>query len=222
MPASPSPLALRHPDDRQHRLRRRPLHDATARRHHGQPRSRIASSGSTGSAPSMSFGSSYAMRIWLDPSALEQYQLTPADVISAVKAQNVQVSVGKIGASPAVKGQQLRATVTAQSLLHDGRRSSRRSSSRSRATDRPCASAMWRGSRLGLESYGSSSTYNGKPVRRLRRAAGEWRQRHHHRQRRPRRTRQPRRARCPRASSSPIPTRRHPSSSSRSRRWSRR
>ncbi len=64
-----------------------------------------------------SFGSSYAMRIWLDPATLEQYQLTPADVITAVKAQNVQVSVGKIGSSPAVKGQQLLATVTAQSLL---------------------------------------------------------------------------------------------------------
>lgn len=63
------------------------------------------------------FGSSYAMRIWLDPTKLQQFQLTPADVISALQAQNVQVSVGKIGASPAVKGQQLLATLTAQSLL---------------------------------------------------------------------------------------------------------
>jgi multidrug efflux pump len=63
------------------------------------------------------FGSEYAMRIWLDPSALNNYGLTVADVSSAVEAQNAQVTAGQLGGLPAVEGQQLNATVTAQTLL---------------------------------------------------------------------------------------------------------
>ncbi|QBE65055.1 efflux RND transporter permease subunit [Pseudoduganella lutea] len=63
------------------------------------------------------FGSQYAMRIWLDPTKLTSYQLTPADVITAVQAQNAEVSAGELGGAPAVPGQQLNATVTAQSRL---------------------------------------------------------------------------------------------------------
>ena len=63
------------------------------------------------------FGSPYAMRIWLDPFKLNSFGLTPGDVQSAVQAQNIQVSAGELGAQPAVPGQQLDATVTAQSRL---------------------------------------------------------------------------------------------------------
>jgi multidrug efflux pump len=63
------------------------------------------------------FGASYAMRIWLDPNRLQTYALTPADVAAAIRAQNAEVSAGQIGALPAVAGQQLNATVSAQSLL---------------------------------------------------------------------------------------------------------
>ncbi len=63
------------------------------------------------------FGSPYAMRIWLDPNALLSYSLTPADVAAAVRAQNAEVSAGQIGGTPYVDGQQLNATVTSQSLL---------------------------------------------------------------------------------------------------------
>ena len=110
-----------------------------------------------------SFGSSYAMRIWLDPSTLEQYQLTPADVITAVKAQNVQVSVGKIGSSPAVKGQQLLATVTAQSLLEtvDQFKAITLKIASDGSTVRLGNVARVE---LGMESYGSNTTYNGKPA----------------------------------------------------------
>ena len=110
-----------------------------------------------------SFGSSYAMRIWLDPTKLQQFQLTPADVISALQAQNVQVSVGKIGASPAVSGQQLLATLTAQSLLE--------TADQFRAVTLKIAadgSTVRLGNvarvEIGLASYGSSSTFNGKPA----------------------------------------------------------
>ena len=57
------------------------------------------------------FGSEYAMRIWLDPGELFKYSLTVADVISAIQAQNVQVSSGELGGLPAVPGQVLNATI---------------------------------------------------------------------------------------------------------------
>ncbi len=63
------------------------------------------------------FGAPYAMRIWLDPYKLNSFHLTPDDVQNAVLAQNVQVSAGELGAQPTVPGQQLDATVTAQSRL---------------------------------------------------------------------------------------------------------
>ncbi len=63
------------------------------------------------------FGSQYAMRIWLDAAKLQSYQLMPADVSAAIIAQNAEVSAGELGGLPAVKGQQLNATVTAQSRL---------------------------------------------------------------------------------------------------------
>ncbi|MBB4284489.1 efflux RND transporter permease subunit [Roseospira goensis] len=63
------------------------------------------------------FGSPYAMRIWLDPEKLAAFELAPSDVVAAVSAQNAQISAGQFGALPAVEGQQLNATITAQSLL---------------------------------------------------------------------------------------------------------
>ncbi len=63
------------------------------------------------------FGGQYAMRIWLDPAKLAAFELTPADIVAAVSAQNAQISAGAFGARPTVDGQQLNATITAQSLL---------------------------------------------------------------------------------------------------------
>jgi len=63
------------------------------------------------------FGAEYAMRIWLDPSRLAAFEMAPADVVNAVAAQNAQISAGAFGARPTVEGQQLNATITAQSLL---------------------------------------------------------------------------------------------------------
>ena len=80
--------------------------------HLQDPLSRIPGVGSV-----QVFGAEYAMRIWLDPYKLASYSLTPDDVSNAVQAQNTQVAAGEIGAQPAVKGQQLDATVTAQSRL---------------------------------------------------------------------------------------------------------
>ncbi len=63
------------------------------------------------------FGAQYGMRIWLDPAKLNSYKLTPVDVVNAIQAQNAQVSSGQLGGVPAVKGQELNATVTSQSRL---------------------------------------------------------------------------------------------------------
>ncbi|RZI99016.1 MAG: multidrug efflux RND transporter permease subunit, partial [Haliea sp.] len=63
------------------------------------------------------YGTSYAMRIWMDPGKLEQYALMPSDIIAALNAQNAQVSAGQLGALPAVRDQMLNATVTARTKL---------------------------------------------------------------------------------------------------------
>ncbi|MFP1741714.1 efflux RND transporter permease subunit [Lonsdalea quercina] len=63
------------------------------------------------------FGSEYAIRIWMDPNKLASYSLMPSDVESAIEAQNIQLSAGKIGAEPSSADQQLTATVRAQSRL---------------------------------------------------------------------------------------------------------
>ena len=63
------------------------------------------------------FGAQYAMRVWLDPTKLTNYGLTPADVRNAIAAQNVQVASGEIGGLPSVQGQQINATVLGPSRL---------------------------------------------------------------------------------------------------------
>jgi HAE1 family hydrophobic/amphiphilic exporter-1 len=63
------------------------------------------------------FGGGYAMRIWLNPDRLTDYQLTVDDVLSALKAYNVEVSAGQFGGAPAVKGQRLNAPIVVQNML---------------------------------------------------------------------------------------------------------
>src|SRR5665213_70145 len=63
------------------------------------------------------FGGQYAMRIWLDPNKLLQYRLEPGDVTTAIRAQNAQVSVGQLGGTPAISGQELNATISGQDPL---------------------------------------------------------------------------------------------------------
>ena len=63
------------------------------------------------------FGSEYAMRIWLDPNKLNYFNLSIEEIIGAIQAQNAQVTAGQLGALPATEGQELNATITAQSRL---------------------------------------------------------------------------------------------------------
>src|SRR3954447_799611 len=63
------------------------------------------------------FGSSYAMRIWLDPHKLQSLGLMPSEVITALQNQNTEIAAGEIGGLPQPQGQELNATVTAQGRL---------------------------------------------------------------------------------------------------------
>ena len=62
-------------------------------------------------------GTDYGMRVWLRPDRLAQLKLTPADVISAIKEQNLQAPAGRVGMAPAPKGQEFTYTVSAPGRL---------------------------------------------------------------------------------------------------------
>ncbi|MCC7225718.1 MAG: multidrug efflux RND transporter permease subunit [Burkholderiaceae bacterium] len=62
-------------------------------------------------------GTDYGMRIWFKPEKLAKLGLTPADVISAIKEQNLQAPAGKVGAAPTPKDQQFTNTVSAPGRL---------------------------------------------------------------------------------------------------------
>jgi HAE1 family hydrophobic/amphiphilic exporter-1 len=59
----------------------------------------------------------YAMRIWVEPDALAKLQITVADIINAISAQNVVNPAGKIGDEPAPPGRELTFTVRAPGRL---------------------------------------------------------------------------------------------------------
>jgi hydrophobe/amphiphile efflux-1 (HAE1) family protein len=107
-------------------------------------------------------GSGYAMRIWLDPAALNKYALMPSDVSSAISAQNTEVSAGQLGALPASGGQQLNATISARSKLQTVEQFRavllKMGSDGSRVTLGDVARVE-----LGSESYTISTRFNGKP-----------------------------------------------------------
>ncbi|EGI75584.1 efflux RND transporter permease subunit [Hylemonella gracilis] len=109
------------------------------------------------------FGAQYAMRVWLDPNKLNQYNLTPAEVVAAIQAQNAQVSAGQIGAAPARVGQQINATITAQTRLQTPAQfeailvKSQADGAHVRLRDVARIE-------MGAESYATVSRHNGKPA----------------------------------------------------------
>lgn len=108
------------------------------------------------------FGGEYAMRIWLDPIKLASFSLMPGDVASAIQTQNIQVSAGKIGGLPSSAGQQLTATVRAQSRLQTPEQFSniilKHDSTGAIVRLRDVARTE-----LGSESYSMSAKLNGHP-----------------------------------------------------------
>jgi multidrug efflux pump len=119
------------------------------------------------------FGTQYAMRIWLNPGKLVNYKMTIVDVVTALRAYNVEVSAGQFGGAPAVEGQRLNASIIVQSLLKtpeefaDIPLRTNPDGSIVKVKD-----VGW--TELGTENYDSSVRYNDQPaaVLAIRQAAG--------------------------------------------------
>ncbi|MDE6286350.1 MAG: efflux RND transporter permease subunit, partial [Muribaculaceae bacterium] len=62
-------------------------------------------------------GGQYSMRVWLDPEKMRVREITPADVEAAIESQNMQVSAGSVGTSPAPSGQAFEYTITTPGRL---------------------------------------------------------------------------------------------------------
>ncbi|WP_337185157.1 efflux RND transporter permease subunit [Phenylobacterium sp.] len=109
------------------------------------------------------FGAQYAMRIWLDPDKLASRNLTPADVIAAIRAQNAQVSAGQLGATPSLPGTVLNATISAQARLETPAQFEniilKDTGGGTHVYLRDVARVE-----LGAENYNALSKYNGKPA----------------------------------------------------------
>src|SRR5512137_222953 len=108
------------------------------------------------------FGSPYAMRIWLDPNRLDTYALSVDQVVAAIRAQNAQVTLGQLGGTPAVAGQQLNATISAQERLQTPEQF-RAIVVRSNADGSVLRLGDVARVELGAESYEYLSRYNGQP-----------------------------------------------------------
>jgi multidrug efflux pump len=109
------------------------------------------------------FGAAYAMRIWLNPDKLHGYGLSAAQALDAVRAQNVQIAAGYLGAEPAPPGQGLSASVNAASRFTSAEQFGdiilRTSLDGSSVRLRDVARVT-----LGAESYGHDVHLDGDPI----------------------------------------------------------
>ena len=104
----------------------------------------------------------YSIRIWLDPDKMASIGITPNDVVNAVKAQNVDIAAGQVGAPPIPESMAFTYQLTTQGQLKE-------------AEDfNDIVVAVRDGSviqikdigrvELGAQSYASSTTYQNKPT----------------------------------------------------------
>ena len=109
------------------------------------------------------FGSQRAMRVWVDPKKLQNYNLSMAEVSSAISMQNAQISAGSLGALPNVSGQTITATITAEGQLKTaeefGNIIVRANTDGSNVYLKDVARVE-----LGSQEYATSTRLNGKPV----------------------------------------------------------
>lgn len=105
----------------------------------------------------------FSIRVWLDPDKLAAYGLTASDVVAALRAQNVQVSGGAIGAPPAPDGTPFQVTVSTQGRLSDPREFRRIIV---KSTEEGRIVRVWDVARveLGARNYVTNSYLNGKPA----------------------------------------------------------
>ena len=109
------------------------------------------------------FGQPYSMRIWLDPHRMASFNLTTTEVQRAITAQNADVSAGQLGGTPSVPGQQLTATITAQSRLKNvgdfEKIMLKVNTDGSQVRLRDVARVE-----LGVQNYDMTTRFNGKPA----------------------------------------------------------
>jgi len=116
----------------------------------------------TGVGQAQLFGTEKAMRIWIDPTKLVGYNLSPADVTNAISQQNAQVASGTIGDLPITQGQQISATVIVTGQLSNveqfGNIVLRANQDGSTVRLKDVARIE-----VGGQSYATSARLNGKP-----------------------------------------------------------
>ncbi len=109
------------------------------------------------------FGSQYAMRVWLNPDRLTDFRLTVDDVIQRLRAYNVEVSAGQFGGAPAVSGQRMNASVIVQNLLRTPEEFSAIPLRTNPDGSVVRVSDVGR-TELGTERYGTQTLFNGHPA----------------------------------------------------------
>ncbi|RYF73093.1 MAG: efflux RND transporter permease subunit, partial [Comamonadaceae bacterium] len=109
------------------------------------------------------FGSETAMRIWIDPTKLQGFGLSSAQVSAAIRAQNAQVASGTIGDLPNITGQSIAATVVVKGQLSSVEQFSnivlRANADGSTVRLKDVARVE-----LGGQSYATSARLNGTPA----------------------------------------------------------
>ena len=109
------------------------------------------------------FGAERAMRVWVDPAKLQGFNLSAADVASAIQAQNAQVSAGSLGELPNLSGQSISATVVVPGQISStkefGEIVLRANADGSTVRLKDVARIE-----LGAQSYATTARLNGKPA----------------------------------------------------------
>lgn len=104
----------------------------------------------------------YSMRIWLNPGTLQTLNLTAAEVVAAVQAQNIQVAPGQIGAAPTAPNQNFQYSLIAEGQLKTEEDFGNIiiAADQERILRLKDVATL----KLGASSYGVQSLINGKPV----------------------------------------------------------
>src|SRR5262245_20937600 len=109
-------------------------------------------------------GTDYGLRIWLRPDKLAKLGMTPSDVFSAIKEQNLQAPAGRVGASPQPPDQQFTFTVSAPGRLVTTEEFDNIILRSATATAAPVRIKDVGRAELGSQDYNSFGRLNGKPA----------------------------------------------------------
>jgi HAE1 family hydrophobic/amphiphilic exporter-1 len=107
-------------------------------------------------------GTDYGLRVWLKPDRLAKLALTPSDVISAIKEQNLQAPAGRIGQAPTPADQAFTFTVSAPGRLVTAEEFEN-IIIREAQTGSPVRIRDVGRAELGSQDYNSFGRLNGKP-----------------------------------------------------------